>query len=316
VAVAPEGVRLAYQLRRGKAVEYGANFQQSLTFGMRAEGAPAGPTGAMSTNISGNLNLRQQIASVSGSGVALVRSKVIDGEVKMLNPAGGEQVLQFRDGKAVPSGEGEQGSGSAQAEALLKQLLGGTGEMRLGPTGRVVGGAAARGAGGADIGAQMMTPVAGGYGLLVLPTKPVRPGDTWTDTRTVSTPNPQNPKKPVSLRIVTTFTLKEVREREGRRIAVIESRARSKLPTGNGVMGMQMEGGTQQVTGTTEFDIEAGEVLAGSYATAVDVELAAPQAAQPGAPAGTPPPMPGGSPSGMKMSITASGTVQVSRRGS
>lgn len=327
VAPPATGMKLAYRYQQGTTHNYRVGLKMDQTIQMEGGGQPGAPAGAgspqmsVSVNISADLQMGHAIKALAPGGAADVLTRVNDGEVRFNSPmAGGEQVVHVKngqvtmgDGEPQPGSQGQQGT--QQAQMLLQGLLGGEKEMRVASTGKVVSGQAAASGSMQTLGqgTGLISQGTGGYGLLVLPSRPVKPGDTWTDIQTVPGAAGKNGAKGKPTTITTHYTFKELRERDGHKIAVIEQTSSVAMPPGGaGPMGMQVQRMKQEMHGTTEFDIDAGEVASGNYTLTTDsattMSMQVPQ--QPGAPGG-----PGGSTTmTRKMMQKGSGTMQVVRQ--
>jgi hypothetical protein len=154
--------------------------------------------------------------------------------------------------------------------------------------------------------------LSGGYGMLVLPKKPVKPGESWTDVQIDTRPPAGKKGQPVKLTRTTKYTLKEIVQQEGHSIAIIDSVTEFSMPADalkSIVPFMKVDNHHETITATTQFDVDAGEIVLAHYK--ISSEMAMSMAAPPDA-AGVPPgAMP---PGGMKMSISGNGTAQVSRK--
>jgi hypothetical protein len=114
--------------------------------------------------------------------------------------------------------------------------------------------------------------LSGGVGNNVaqFPDHPVRVGDTWETVQKVRPSVPDGPGPEFVVRF--THTLKDVVERGGRKLAVIESSGSGSTPAGT-----EEPTAEQRVTGTTWFDIERGVVVSGQYVNDHAVRFALPR---------------------------------------
>ncbi len=328
VAVAPAGLRLAYRFKKGDSTEYEMNVKQEVT--MKPQGGPpAGqpgpiipPDGMKMTSVQ-NRVMVNQVKSVTPGGEARVSTRARDGEIRMTLPMMGDAHVQIKDGKATVLQNGQpvpqSGSMTDSVTTAMAGMYTNPREMRVAASGKVLprpadsGGSGVRGMlGGQNVPGQDLA----GYGMLVFPNRPLKPGDSWTDVQVIPLPASRG-QKPAKMTLTTKFTLKEILQQEGRQIAVIDSESTIKMPqTGfAGPMVTDLASSKIRMTGSAQFDVAAGELASGYYRLDLALEL------KMGAPAGMPGDRgPGGGPAApgasgpQGMSLNGGATIKVTRK--
>jgi hypothetical protein len=163
--------------------------------------------------------------------------------------------------------------------------------------------------------------ILGGYGMLLLPKTAVKPGDIWTETETNSLPVPGAKGRAIKMTTRSRFTLKKLVEQDGHQIAVIDSVSTTTgghTPVKGKNADMALDKSVEKITGTTQFDVDRGEVVAGDYKVNVQSVMSAsarqaPSGPKPATPGSTGAPQMNLGPS--KITLAQTGTIQVKRRG-
>lgn len=120
---------------------------------------------------------------------------------------------------------------------------------------------------------------------LTFPDRPVAVGDRWGSevTRVIVLPNAPEGAS-TRLQVLNASNLQRVEERQGRRVAIIETRGGVRLLTPAGGNPPRF---TQETTVTTTFDVTAGEVIESRGTIRLDMDLRPLHPAPPAAPRGT-----------------------------
>lgn len=179
--------------------------------------------------------------------------------------------------KAAPDTAGG-GMGGINLDGLdLESLFGGAGGIDIGSLLSGLGGAgnALGGMGGLG-GGNMLSAIMNEDTLARmcldgmssgLPGKPVKPGDTWTDSLNASASNM------MSMKTKTTYTFTKWETRDGRRCAVIDYSGTVDVDSGGGgALPMSMKNG--KLSGTIWFDPELGMTIENSGEQAFDMNMA------------------------------------------
>ncbi|MBI3912534.1 MAG: hypothetical protein HY320_16565 [Armatimonadetes bacterium] len=302
---------MAYSFHKGEKSRYRVEMGQDvhMDVGGGTENLPGPVPTAIHQAVT--LDFLHTIRAVEANSAARVLAKV--GDVSLVNDMGSQKLeLSIQNGKVTQKMNGETSpSGSRDAEVMMKAVFQQSTELRLARNGKILSTSRSKsqqpgglqdplGIGG------VMGSGTGGYGTLILPNRPVRVGDTWKDIQTLDLPAPSSadPRKMTKSRLTirTDYRLKEVVERNGRRLALIESELVGSFGGDAGAGATRLQSVSLRSKGTTEFDIVGGFVAAGQYATEYKM------ASEMGAPMG------GGGPRGpASMNMTATGTMKLSR---
>jgi hypothetical protein len=277
-AVPPEGaVTLAYRFKTGQLQKFKGSIKSTLTATPEGNGGGFGP---IPIEVSGSFGYSEKVMGTRGTAATLASS--VQGVNLTMGVLGNNFQIKFVNGRPVASMNGKPAPSG---------VFGGApgGLENLAPTKAVslqrdASGATALPAGSA-IAAASNTMV-GGSALSAFPElspNPVKAGDNWETTRKIRTQLPGAAGSTATeVEIHTTYTLKALETRNGRQIAVIETAGSGAAPTSGGGDAL-----TQNVTGTTRFDVERG-VVVGAQMTA-DLTAKAPAPQLPGVAAGSAP---------------------------
>lgn len=315
-----EGIILAYKFSKGQKANFEVSLKQEMAMEIKmpaGQQAPAMlPPGGFRIDQGGTLQFVQEVKSLGSKSEATIETRIVDGEYRQTNPVVGEMVVTVHDGKTEVLLNGQKQTDNKAAGPLLAMFQSGK-DITVGTTGKLnsppvaaqksEGLGSMMGGGGAGLGNQTV----GGYGLLVLPTKPVKPGDKWSDVQVI--PMPEGSGKTGKVTLTTTYIFKEILQQGVHRVAVIDSVAIASFPAGGITSGpMKIDQMKTKTSGTSQFDIDAGELLTASYKIEMDMGMAmtmrTPNAAA--GSTGAPPPAGGA----MKMTMSGGGNMNVVRK--
>jgi hypothetical protein len=338
-AMPSEGVKIAYKFIAGAKKSYEVRLQQQATVTLPTSKAAASTgmqPGSVAKKVEGTLLFIHEVKSATPRGEGEVATHVQAGDIRLNAPMRGEAAVHLENGHATALQNGTVTPFDPKDDALIAGFANQGVEMRLAPTGKTLSRKSA-----ADTqptapqammeGAALATrQVTGGYGMLVLPSRPIKRGDSWTDTQDQTIPGAGQGGRSIRLKIATRYTLKDIVQQGGSRIAVIESSSSLSMPrdalntlastanqmfnTGGPHISMKINRFAQTVTGTAHFDIDRGDLLLGHYRTRTSVVISISLPKMPAGSGGAG--MPAGMPPGGAMTITTteSGTIQVTRK--
>jgi hypothetical protein len=283
------GLSLTYKFKPGQVQRFRANATMDFTVTPEGGGAGLGP---MPITAKMQMLYAEKVAGErDGTGTL---AWTLANMTQSYNVLGNTMVMKFANGKLANTMNGQpapaMGVDTAQMQAQLAKPV----MFRRTPRGEMTavdGGTAPVGAGGL-----------GGPSLSIafLPDRPVQVGDTWETVQKVqaSVPNPSAQVQIPEIEARFTHTLQRLESKDGKAFAIIESSGSGAAP--EGVAGAVS--GTQNVSGTTRFDVTRGAVVSGQYT--IDLGMSIPIGA--GA-AGAAQPPSGGVPQGMRID----GTIQM-----
>src|SRR5262249_1551138 len=155
---------------------------------------------------------------------------VDNGDLHLNSPVTGDMVFHIEKGKTTTTVNGQPQESNPQLEAMLPNLQ--SRVLRVLPTGKLLRDANAAPADSAEMrmsaAGATEDQVAGGYGMLLLPKKLVKVGESWTETEVNTVPLPGG--KSVKTTSKIRFTLKQLVQRNGHQVAVIDSVATTTAP--------------------------------------------------------------------------------------
>jgi hypothetical protein len=312
-----EAVLLRYRFQPGQEFRYRMTLTGDMGMTMGGVGLPPGAVPPkIPVTMKSTYEMVQKVKSVSPEGVATVSigfdkldtAMAFMGMNVTSRVGSGGKVETLMNGQPMPTPGG--------ADVVLPNPLA---EVTIDPTGKVTGAnpdslkALNQLAGG-----QNLTGMFGGnmpgMGGLILPSQPVKPGDTWESKSAMQMPVPLPavpggpPGAAPVFAVNYTFRNKLVRVEEGR--ALIETRITALVPPGSRVpmgnaaalppgLSMTIARLEQSITGTQRFAIEGGTVESGDFdaTMASQMNLVAPASATPsGKPAPRQPPARAGRP--------------------
>lgn len=301
---ADDAVLLRYQFKPGEEFRYRMTMSGDMgtTIGGMTPPAGAALPGKIPSTVSGTYELVEKVTSVSPEGVAAVSvamdkmdttTSVIGMNVVVRLGAGGK-VETLMNGQPMPLP-------NMPNTTLPNPLY----EIKIDPSGKVTpttpspSSAMSRLFGGQNISAMFNSDLPG-IGMLMLPEKPVKPGDTWDTQREVHVPLAMPGMAgggPGGAAPGTPFTLKTSIHNKLARIedghAVIETQvtatappgARVPLPGGGAApsgASMTIQKMDQSMTGTQRFNVEQGFIEGGDNEMKIAIVMAM------GLPAGLP----------------------------
>jgi len=305
-------VLLAFRYQKGATTRYGVEIEFQIQ--MEAQGssganAPAPGAGSMNMGQQMKLEIDQKVVSVDSRGNARITQSMRGLEANMQGGPMGTIRMVFENGKLnmFHNGQPVPAENNPMIQPL-KQLLARGITMSVSRTGKLVQGPKA-GEGPLEVTAMLGTGSAG-ITQLVLPTRPVRVGDTWRDTTKSAMPAAAfGGGGRMQLTWDVRYRLKEIREVNGRRLAVIESRGTARLSGGRPTQGPRISGLRITADSTADFDIAAGNVASASQRFEMQQTMEITPPARP--PRGDGGPTPSGP---VRITLRADGKGQVTRR--
>jgi hypothetical protein len=282
---ADDAVLLRYHFQPGQEYRYRITMSGDMATSIGGTAAPAGAAvpGKIPSTMKGTYELVQKVKSVSPEGVATI-SVAMD-KMELTTAVMGMNIVARlgADGKMQTLMNGQPAPFPNMPNTALPNPLY---EIKIDPSGKVTRTApAASNATSGLFGGQNMSAMFNsdlpGVGMLALPEKPVKPGDTWDSQRDVQVPvsmpgfagaGAGGPASGASLSLKTSVHNKLVRIEDGR--AVIETQVTATTPpgaktpppagagppTGPGLTFEKME---QSMSGTERLNIEQGVIESG-----------------------------------------------------
>lgn len=267
---------LAFKHQAGQVQNFRASMKADMTF--TPNGGGGGGLGPIPIGLNVLYASTEKITGTrQGTGTVAIK---LNNLTLTANAMGQNQVIKMQNGKVTLNGQ----PAPAGAGNPLQQMTGSTDSVvKRDPQGNVtlVSG-----------GGNQLAALGGGgtAGVFVqFSDKPVSVGEQWEVTQKVQAAVPGPLAGPAGgqlpqLEVKYTHILKQVVNKDGKRLAII---------TTTGAGGTPQEGQnamTQDVTGTSRFDIDRGVLVSGQYTINTSMRMASPQLGgaegQPGAPTG------------------------------
>ena len=281
---ADEGVLLRYHFQPGQEYRYRITMSGDMATSIGGIAAPGGAAlpGKIPSTMNGTYELVQKVKSVLPEGVATVSvamdkmelTTAVMGINLVARLGAGGKLETLMNGQPAPFP-------NMPNTALPNPLY----EIKIDPAGKVTRAApdasnAMSGLFGGQNMSAMFNSDMPGMGMVLLPEKPVKPGDTWDTQRDVQVPiamampgltggGPGGPPAGLSLSLRTSIHNKLLRVENGR--AVIETQATAstppgaKTPSGGGAAapsgpGLTFEKMDQSMSGRERLNIEQGVI--------------------------------------------------------
>jgi hypothetical protein len=291
---ADDALLLRYHFQPGQEYRYRITMSGDMATSIGGITAPAGAAvpGKIPSTMNGIYELVQKVKSVSPEGVATV-SVAMD-KMELTTAVMGMNIVARlgAGGKLETLMNGQPAPFPTMANTALPNPLY---EIKIAPAGNVTRAAPdASNATSGLFGGQNMSALFNsdmpGVGMLALPEKPVKPGDTWDTQRDVQVPvamampglgggGPGGPASSMRILLKTSVHSKLLRVENGR--AVIETQVTATTPSGakppppGGVgaatgPGLTFEKMDQSMSGTVRLNIEQGVIEGGDN----DIKLA------------------------------------------
>jgi hypothetical protein len=273
-----EAVTLAFKYAPGAVSAYKVTVGEAIT--IRTRGAQPGIPGALPMTNDLAMVISQKVAAVAPDGTGTLQvtvrdlkatSEILDQQVVIRGQNG--RISATQRGKAFPL------TGMEELQALVKSGI----TVKATPRGEVT---AIRNPLGSLISAmpgEELMRAFGAFGtsgltLAALPTDPVKPGDSWPETRTAPGPSGE-------ITIQFKSSLRSVETVQGRRVANIETTGSAKMAApqmsrAGEIRLVQLPNLELKVTkveeffnGRSQFDVDKGQLVNGN--TEVDLDIAA-----------------------------------------
>jgi hypothetical protein len=248
---------LAYKYQAGTVQQFRLDTKSDLT--LTPEGAGGiGPLPITSKMVTAYSEKVAGAREGTGTITVTVNSMLID-----TNALGMASVIKMQNGKITstvngqPAPEGAGGLGAARGLIATRPVT-----LKRDARGATV-----------DNGGSPVANTGVGANVAQLPDHPVKVGDSWDVVQKVRANLPGGPggEAAPEIEVKFTHTLKEVLNAGGKQFAMIES-----IGTGSTPMDAPGPSVTQNVTGTTRFDIARGAVASGKYNLDLSMKLATP----------------------------------------
>lgn len=267
-AAAPE-VTLTYKYQTGNMQKFRLSSKSDLTL------SPEGAAGLGPIPVTAKMQAvyTEKVAGTNqGTGTILVSlgSMLVD-----TNALGMSNIVKVQNGKVTTTVNGQPAPAGASGD-LAKGLAGNKPiTLRRDPHGSVTD----------ANGATAM--VTGGIGMTIaqLPDHPVKVGDSWDITQKIRASVPGTPggQAAPEIEVRFTHTLKDLQTQGGKQFALIES-----IGSGSTAADAPGPAVSQNVTGTTRFDVARGAVASGQYNMDLSMKIATPGLPAGAAPQGAP----------------------------
>lgn len=269
---APDTVLLAFKHEAGKVQSFRADVSGDLALSPEGEGG-AGGLGPVPFGLRMNVAYSEKVAGVK-EGVGTLASTVTTMTVRT-DAMGNQIVGKLANGKVTTTLNGRPVENAPGAVGSLRSLAAQSrSTMRRTPTGEVT----------------LVSGIGNGVGQVTgapsaviaqFSPDPVRVGESWETVQKfrpgVSGTAPPGVTPP-EVEVRLTHTLKSIEVKNGRRHALVETTGSGSTPEGSATSV------SQNITGTTRFDIERGAVLSAQYDVDLSMKLSLAGLGQPAAP--------------------------------
>lgn len=306
-------VQLAYRFEKGATTRYGVEMQLQMQMQTEAPGganAPAPGMGGMNMSMGQRMKMEydNKVVSVDSRGNARITLTVRGLEMTMEGGPMGTIRMVLENGKLnmFHNGQPMPAENNPMIQGLNQWLAKGM-TISVNRNGKPVQTPQAR---RGPLDSAMLGAGAGGFAPIVLPARPVRVGDTWRDSTKSALPaGAFGGGGQMQLTWDTRYRLKEIREVNGRRLAVIESRGTARVSGGRPTGGPRISRLRVTADGIADFDIAAGNLARANQNFQLQQSMEMTPPPRPAGSAGAPPP------SGpIRMTLRADGKAQLTRR--